>query len=274
MTELVPSTDGVQVAVHEFGGSGPLLVVLHATGMHAHCYRKIADGLTDIRRVVGIDLRGHGDSETPELDLAWTGMVEDCSAVLDHLGVDEPVDFVGHSMGGCTVTGTELARPGSLRTAWLFEPIIWPAPISHQRNFMATAARARRATFDSFESVIERYASRPPFDAIDSEMLEDYVRFGFRETDEGVTLKCDPEDEAKVFSNVRGDIFAQLDKLTMPMTVVGSGDGRPPADIARQVAAALPNGTLSEWTDLTHFGPFENPDRAIAEIRDLITSAK
>jgi len=271
MPIIVPSTDGVRVAVHEFGGTSPLLVILHATGMHANSYRKIAKGLTDIRRVVGIDLRGHGDSETPDLDLNWTGMVDDACAVLDHLGVDEPIDFVGHSMGGCTVAGIELVRPGSVRTAWLFEPIIWPEPIVHQDNFMATAARARRRTFDSFESVIERYGSRPPFDEVDPEMLDDYVRFGFRQTDDGVTLKCDPEHEARVFSAVRTDVFPQLDTFSMPITVVGSGDGRPPADVARQVAAALPNGTLSEWNDLTHFGPFEDPARALAEIRALIT---
>jgi len=267
---MIPSTDGVTVAVHDFGGSGPLLVILHATGMHAHCYRKIATQLTDVRRVIGIDLRGHGDSVAPDLDFAWTGMVDDCCAVLDHLGVDEPVDFVGHSMGGCTVAATELVRPGSLRTAWLFEPIIWPEPIVHQDNFMATAARNRRATFDSFETVIDRYGSRPPFDGIDPEMLDDYVRHGFHQTDEGVTLKCLPEHEARVFSNVRVDVFPELDKLTMPVTVVGSGDGRPPADVARLVAAALPSGTLSEWNDRTHFGPFEDPARAAAEIRDLI----
>ena len=271
MPVMVPSTDGVRVAVHEFGGSGPLLAIVHATGMHAHSYRKVAHGLTDIRRVVGIDLRGHGDSETPDLDLAWTGMVDDCCALLDHLGAHDPIDFVGHSMGGCTVAGTELIRPGSVRTAWLLEPIIWPEPVVDQDNFMATAARSRRRTFESFEAIIERYGSRPPFRGIDPEMLEDYVRHGFRQTDDGVTLKCAPEDEARVFSNVRIDVFPQLHKLTMPITVVGSGDGRPPADVARQVAAALPNGTLSEWNDLTHFGPFEDPARAIAEIRALIT---
>lgn len=268
---MIPSTDGVTVAVHDFGGTGPLLVILHATGMHAHCYRKIAAGLTDIRHVIGIDLRGHGDSQTPDLDLAWPGMAEDCCAVLDHLGVDEPIDFVGHSMGGGTVAGTELVRPGSIRSAWLFEPIIWPTRPERHENYMAKAARSRRATFDSFEAAIERYASRPPFDRVDPEMLDDYVRHGFRQVDNGVTLKCLPENEARVFSNVRHDIFPRLDEMTMPITVVGSGDGRPPADVARLIAAALPNSTLSEWNDLTHFGPFEDPARAITEIRELLT---
>ncbi len=271
MPLMIPSTDGVSVAVHEFGGTGPLLVILHATGMHAHCYRKIAEGLSDIRTVIGVDLRGHGDSIAPDLDFVWTGMVDDTCAVLEHFGADEPVDFVGHSMGGGTVAGTELARPGSIRRAWLFEPIIWPGPVVHQDNFMATAARSRRATFDSFDAAIERYGSRPPFDGVDPEMLDDYVRHGFREVADGVTLKCLPEHEARVFSNVRLDIFPQLEKLTMPITVVGSGDGRPPAVVARQIAAALLNGTLSEWNDHTHFGPFEDPGLAADEIRSVIT---
>ncbi|MBV8692532.1 MAG: alpha/beta hydrolase, partial [Actinobacteria bacterium] len=33
---MFPSTDGVQVAAYELGGSGPPLLLSHATGFHGH----------------------------------------------------------------------------------------------------------------------------------------------------------------------------------------------------------------------------------------------
>ena len=30
----IPSTDGVQVAVHDYGGDGPPIIFCHATGFH------------------------------------------------------------------------------------------------------------------------------------------------------------------------------------------------------------------------------------------------
>ena len=89
-------------------------------------------------------------------------MADDLCAVLDALGIDEPVDFVGHSMGGATVIATELRRPGTIRTAWLFEPIVFP-PMGDNPSTMSEVARNRRASFDTIEAVLERYGSRPPF---------------------------------------------------------------------------------------------------------------
>jgi hypothetical protein len=43
----VPSSDHVSVAVHDFGGSGPPLLLSHASGFHGYCYLPIADELTD-----------------------------------------------------------------------------------------------------------------------------------------------------------------------------------------------------------------------------------
>jgi hypothetical protein len=43
----VPSTTGVELAVHDLGGNGPLLLVSHATGFHGYCYLPIADRLSE-----------------------------------------------------------------------------------------------------------------------------------------------------------------------------------------------------------------------------------
>lgn len=267
----VPSTDGVRVALHDLGGTGLPLVFVHATGFHGNCYRQIARRLADVRHCWAPDLRGHGDTNTPRDDrFAWAGMAEDLCAVLDHLEVDQPIDFVGHSMGGATILGAELRRPGTIRTAWLFEPIVFPPMPEKPPSGLADGARKRRAVFDSYEAAIERYASRPPFEAIDPAVLDDYVRHGFEPHPEGVALKCLPASEAATFDNTDPNLFARVHAIDAPITVIGSSDGDAPAQFASAIAEELPNATFDRWEGETHFGPFADPERAAREIRDTI----
>jgi pimeloyl-ACP methyl ester carboxylesterase len=264
---MIDSTDGVRVALHDLGGTGPPLLILHATGFHAHCYAALAEHLHEHFHVWAPDLRGHGDSVTPDMALPWRGMVDDALACIDHLDPGEPIRACGHSMGGATVLGVELRRPATLRSAWLFEPIVFP-PLHRTPggNPMAATARKRRADFLSFDEAMARFTDRPPFTHVDPRVLRDYVVHGFRETDRGVTLKCSPETEARVFDGVDLTLFDRLAEIGTDVTVVASGDSDGPARLAPVVAGRLANGRLRGWPDRTHFGPFEDPARAAAEI--------
>lgn len=265
---MIESTDGVRVALHDLGGSGPPLLVLHATGFHGRCYQAVAEHLHDHFHVWAPDLRGHGDSHTPDMPLPWKGMVDDVLAVIGHLGITGPVRAAGHSMGGATVLATELRRPGTIRGAWLFEPIVFPADrrITAGENPMAATARRRRHEFASFDEVIDRYTGRPPFTDVDPHVLHDYVVHGFRSTASGVTLKTTGESEARVFEGIDLTVYDQLGRIRTPVTVVASGDGHDPARVAPQVAEQLANGEFVSWPDRTHLGPFEDPARAAASI--------
>jgi pimeloyl-ACP methyl ester carboxylesterase len=268
MAEMIRSTDGVFIALHDLGGDGPPLLFLHATGFHGRCYSQIAARLHDHFHVWAPDLRGHGDSITPDMALPWRGMVDDASAVIDHLEPSGPIVACGHSMGGAIVLSTELRRPGTIAAAWLFEPIVFPSArgTDPTENPLAIGARRRRHEFASYDEVIERYRAKGPFATVDPATLRDYVVHGFRETGEGVTLKTTGENEARTFEGADHELFERLGEVSIPVTVVGSGDGSPPAMVAPMVADALPAGRFTAWPDRTHFGPFEDPDRAAAEI--------
>lgn len=275
MTNMIGSTDGVRVALHDLGGNGPPLLFLHATGFHGRCYRAVAEHLHDDFHVWAPDLRGHGEAETPDIALPWSGMVDDALAVIDHLGITDPVVACGHSMGGSTVLGVELRRPTTIQKAWLFEPIVFPPPelggMATRENPMAAVARKRRHDFDSYEHVIEHYRGRGPFTNLDDGVLADYVHHGFRATDSGVTLRTTGEMEARTFEGIDMGVYSHLGEVDTPVTVVQSGDGQNPAQAAPIVADQLPNATLHVWPDRSHFGPFEDPARAAADIRKALT---
>jgi len=270
VTTLIESTDGVRVGLHDLGGDGPPLLILHATGFHGRCYRAIADHLRGHFRIWAPDLRGHGDSITPaDTDLGWGSMAQDVLAVSEHLGVDSWA-VAGHSMGGAVAAKTAYLYPELIAAAWVFEPVIFPVTTTHRGNHLAESARFRRHHFDSFDEAIERYASAAPFAQVSREVIGDYVYHGFVETDTGIALKTSGETEARVFEGVDLELFEQIRSVSAPFTIASSLDGSPPSQIAGLVADQLPNTRRVIWPDNTHFGPFEDPARAAAEILEAV----
>jgi len=277
-SSTVDSTDGVILAVHDFGGSGPDLLLCHATGMHGMVWAPVADHLTAEFRCVALDFRGHGDSTRPDDgSLVWAGMADDVMAVVDGLGLTAPRYAAGWSMGGCALTLAGIARPGLWRAAWAMEPIIFGEASAEmvgggRGNRLADSARHRREVFASRDEAFANYAAKPPFDSADPVSLRAYVDHGFEDRPDGtVRLKCRGETEARVFENSvtgTGDRLAELD---VPFTVVASGDGFPPALVAPWVADHLPAGTLERMDDLTHFAPMQDPARVAASIARAVS---
>jgi pimeloyl-ACP methyl ester carboxylesterase len=262
----VPSTDGVVLEVHDLGGRGEALLIAHATGMCALAYGPLAVPLRRRFHVWALDFRGHGDSSPPvDGDFAWSGMGEDVLAAVDAAAAG-PVYGVGHSMGGAALLLAELRRPGLLRSAYLYEPIILPenAPPLGDDNPMAAGSRRRRPTFASRAEALWRYANRPPLDRWRADVLAAYVTHGFREQEDGsVRLKCEPEHEARTFEAESKMSVDLVRGLRMPTTVAigAEAQGSPaPAAFGPSVAEAMPNARLESHRHLGHFGPLEAPN--------------
>lgn len=274
-TTHIASARGVTLALHHFGGSGPLLLINHATGFHAHCYQPMMGALTQHFDVWGADFAGHGGSTVPEHDdYSWSGFADDVLTVIDHLDASSVVAF-GHSMGATATLLAERERPGVIEAAYLYEPIVFPPEVvtaGPRNSMMAQAAAKRRAEFDSKAEALERYASRPPLGLLRADALAAYVEHGFVATaQDTVTLACAPESEAATFENA-GTTVADIAGLGLrAMIACGKAAEDPsPAAFAGPIADALPNGVMRAYDGLGHFGPLQDPDRIAADIIDLL----
>jgi len=269
----VPSTKGVTVAVHDLGGDGPPLLVAHANGFCGGAYGPLARELAGHRQVWALDFRGQGQSTPPEdLDFDWAGLADDVLAVVDALG-GGPLDVLGHSMGGAGLLRAEVQRPGTIRRAYLYEPIVLPAGLGELTtggNVMADGARRRRETFPSRAHAAWSYARRPPLGFLRADALAAYVEFGFEELEDGTArLRCRGEHEARMFEASGTITTDDAADVALPVTValgdLEEGWGGP-ARFAPAIAEALPNGRLSEHPLLGHFGPLENPPVIAADV--------
>jgi pimeloyl-ACP methyl ester carboxylesterase len=110
----VTAPDGVSLAVRESGPTDArAFVLLHGIAQSGRSWDALLDGpLTARRRLVALDLRGHGDSDKPDDvgALSRAHLAGDLAAVIDQLGLRRPV-IVAWSYGG-VVVGEYLRRYG------------------------------------------------------------------------------------------------------------------------------------------------------------------
>lgn len=93
------------------------VVMIHGLGANvAFWYFGIAPHLAWNHRVTMFDLRGHGRSSMPEQGYSPRCMAEDVCALLDHLGVTQPVHLVTHSYGALVGLDFACRYPDRIRS--------------------------------------------------------------------------------------------------------------------------------------------------------------
>lgn len=274
-TTTISSTDDVTLALHDFGGAGPTLLIVHATGFNAHCYMPMISTLRDRFHVFGLDVRGHGRSTVPSDWLVdWAAFGDDTDAAAHHLAGAGPITGFGHSMGGAALIMAANREPALFGALCLFEPIAHPPALSEvdiEQFPIVQGARRRRRRFPSYDDAYDNFSSKPPLSMMVPEALRNYVDHGFRpvsdEQGDGVELCCTPELEAGIFVTGRSNgLWDLLDDATTPTTVVaGAVEVDQPSATSEQIAERLPNGRYVELPHMDHFGPFTHPQE-VAEL--------
>ena len=101
------SADGVWIRWHAERRGEPAVVLVHCWTCDRHLWDEQVAHLAPHRRVVTLDLAGHGESGTDRAAMTIAAFAGDVQAVVDELRLRRVV-LVGHSMGGPVVV--EAAR--------------------------------------------------------------------------------------------------------------------------------------------------------------------
>lgn len=145
--------EDTEIAYLDTGGDAPVLVLLHGLAGYAGEWAATVGALRSERRVVALDLRGHGASTRRPRDVGPAAFAADVLAVLDDLGVDRAA-VAGQSLGGHVAMLVAAAAPERVEalvmaeaglggasateteavTGWLAS---WPAPFADREEFVA-----------------------------------------------------------------------------------------------------------------------------------------
>ena len=84
----------------KFEGEGPPLLLLHSYWGSQLLFNHLASELSLSRKVIRIDLPGHGNSATPPDGFRFDAFADVLHALLNKLNIHEKISVIGHSMGG------------------------------------------------------------------------------------------------------------------------------------------------------------------------------
>jgi pimeloyl-ACP methyl ester carboxylesterase len=113
-----------RVVVYGEAGDGPAVVFLHGWGLSARSYAQalplIAAGGA---RVIAPALPGFGRSDALPGEYTFEKLANWVDDLLDHLGVEDPAAFVGHSFGGGVATATAWDHEERVRSLTLVNSV-------------------------------------------------------------------------------------------------------------------------------------------------------
>jgi pimeloyl-ACP methyl ester carboxylesterase len=262
---------GVELALLDWGGDGPLALLHHANGLCAALWAPVAEQLRARFHVVAFDARGHGDSSRPEGQDAyhWAMFGRDTAALAASVAAEwGPVAVgVGHSFGGTATLLAAVERPDLFERLVLVDPVILPLlafEMDPERvaraGGMAEGARRRRQVFEDREAARARWRGRETFAGWDPRVFELYLAEGLGDRPGGgVELKCSGEIEARIFEQGASvDAMAEARRLRAPALVLWARRGNFPRAHFEELVRGMPDGRLRE-ADTGHFVPMEDP---------------
>ena len=126
--------DGLSVHVTSAGDGDKLpVILLHGFGGNTENWALVQPTLASDRRVVAIDLPGHGRSGKAIADGSFTGMAKLVGDVIDALGI-ERFHLFGHSYGGGIALALAGVRPDAIASLVLVAPAGMGSPVN--RSFV------------------------------------------------------------------------------------------------------------------------------------------
>lgn len=251
----VPTTIGTLHA-YDFQGTGslPTIVLLHGLGSAATSFGRLLTRMRPhARRLVALDLPGHGFSQDPSQCLTPHALFAAVSEALDAL-VDEPMILVGGSLGGALALRFAVERPGRLLALALLSPAAArnsPGEWEDLRETfkIETAAEARR--------LLARLYHRPPW-------YLPALAAGVRDVLKGAAIRD------VVGTATLDDLPATRDLPTLAMPILllwGQSERLLPASALAYFRRHLPaHAVIEEPAGFGHCPHFDDPARLAARL--------
>jgi pimeloyl-ACP methyl ester carboxylesterase len=105
--------NGLQM-YYEIHGQGEPLVLIHGGVVGIATFGPNVDALSKNRKVIAVELQGHGRTRDIDRPLSFEAMADDIVALLKHLNQPK-ADIVGYSLGGGVALQLVIRHPESVR---------------------------------------------------------------------------------------------------------------------------------------------------------------
>lgn len=154
--------NNLQMHIQEWGDdrSKHALVLLHGYAETLGIWEEVAIDLSREFRVIGIDIRGHGQSDlAPDMDYSRSAQVADLEALVEQMGL-ESVTLIGQAMGGATAICYAAEHPDIARALIVIEtaPEVLRSGVETLRRLLGS-----RETFATMDEATDLFHEFYPY---------------------------------------------------------------------------------------------------------------
>ncbi len=259
---------------YELAGEGHCLVLIHGFTDNLTMWYNQLPELAKGNKVLVYDVRGHGQTESPELGFSMGLFVEDLYELLKALNIDKAC-VMGYSMGGRIAAGFALDHP-EMTTGVILANSGIPGP-AHQWSQQEVAEMEERrnqmlslletADIESISDVMTEFSLSPGTRDRDPELFRQY---------KDVKLKNNPRHYVSILQAIAESYEnpPDLSRLKCPALIIaGEQDGFMSLDVAKSMEAAIPNVEVRTFPT-GHAAAIEMPEafnHAVLEFLDRVT---
>lgn len=242
----------------------PAVVFLHAFPLHGGMWDRQRQAVAHVARPIAIDFRGFGKSPAPSVPFLLEHLVDDVLALLDHLGIERAY-LCGLSLGGYVALRTIERAPERVAGLLLADT---------QAAADANAAKLKRA--DGIRQILTSGVG-PYVDAFSKNALAPATLTDHPEiVTQARQLMLEAPASALIHGLValatRTDTTDALSSISVPTRVlVGDKDAITPPEVARKLAAAIPNADVHEILRAGHLANLESPEAFDALLVEHVT---
>ncbi|MCZ2805297.1 alpha/beta hydrolase [Modestobacter sp. VKM Ac-2983] len=252
---------GARVHYRAWGPAGaPGVVLVHGGAAHSGWWDHVAPLLTG-RRVVALDLTGHGDSD-PREDYDPLLWAREVVAVAADAGLDRPV-VVGHSMGGWVAVTVGVQHPGDIGSVVVVDSPLNDRPPDERR--LRERRRPHRVYPDPAEARA-RFRTLPPQDVLLPFVREHVAAGSLRAVEGGWTWKFDPH-----FFGTRLRLRDLLPGVAVPLTFLRCEHGLVSPEMATEMVGLTRAGMpVVDLPDSGHHPMLDQPLALVTALRTVL----
>lgn len=219
-------------------GKGKPLVLLHAFPLTSAMWTPQVEAFSELYRIITPDMRGFGASDrfvgTPSVDAA----ADDIAALLDHLGINEPIVLGGLSMGGYVALAFARRHPQRLAGLVLADTRAEPdddtAKANREKQIELVRTQGPAALIDSMMSKLTSTITR----TWNPGLIQRIFEMATAQTPEAIV-------DALILLRDRPDSRPGLPQIAVPsLVVVGAEDVITPLEVATALRFAIPKAHL------------------------------
>ncbi len=263
--------DGARLYYYAAGsrGAGEPVVFVHGFGTSGHLWRDVVSLMPAGRRLVVLDLLGHGRSDPPaRRTLSLAAHAERLVALLDALGIASAC-IVGHGIGGGVAQALAVQQPERVARLALVASVAFGAWTTRDVRIARVALPIlRRLPPAWLLSMVRAELERGYADPVRAtHAIDRYSRPFASEAGRDALV----QHLAALDARESAAIGTRLGELDMPTCVIwGAQDPFLPLSLGQRLAGAVRGATFDVVADARHFLPEDAPRQVADSLTALL----